>query len=66
MDSGIKQYDWVVIDEWACGYVSYIHSPKLIDVWLNGDVDSEIARIRTDQHKITKITKEVADIIMSV
>lgn len=61
-----KQGDWVVIDEWACGTVGYIHNPTLIDVWLHGDESQDVLRVRTDHHKLTKITKEVADIMKGV
>ena len=62
--------DWVIIDDGMVGEVWYIHTyqPAIIDVRVEFD-DSPKAgfeTIRTATHKITKITKEVADIMRGV
>ena len=66
MDNRLNKGDWVVIDEWKCGVIGYVHTPTLIDVWLDGDESQDVLRVRTNHHEITKITKEVADIMRGV
>ena len=68
MDNCLKVGDWVVIDEWKAGEVWRTHpSNSVIDVITGQDsFGVQVTTIRTEQHKITKITKEVADIMRGV
>ena len=70
MDNRLTVGDWVIIDDGMVGEVWYIHTyqPAIIDVRVEWDRSPKAGfeTIRTATHKITKITKEVADIIGSV
>jgi hypothetical protein len=69
LDNCLKVGDWIVIDEWNVGEVCRTHpSNSVIDVITGKDNNGAInvIVIRAEQHKITKITKEVADIMIGV
>ena len=69
MDNCLEVGDWIVIDEWEAGEVWRTHPRySIVDVIVGEDSSGAInvITINTNHHEITKITKEVADIMRGV
>jgi len=69
LDNCLKVGDWVIIDGKVMGEIWYIHTPNyIIDVridWGEGQ-DCSFETVRTNHHELTKVVKEVADIMRGV
>lgn len=67
MDNRLEIGDWVVCDDGIVGQIWSIYANSgIVDIHVKFDDDPHITTLRTDHHKITKITKEVADIMRGV
>jgi len=67
--ANVKIDDWVIIDNELVGQVWWVHSVRsgIIDVAISrGEYDVLAQTIRTQHHKVKRITKEVADIMRGV
>ena len=71
MDNSLKAGDWIMLDDWGClaRLDSINHSdPSIASLQIfDEDGDTFVFQdIRVKDHNITKITKEVADIMRVV
>ena len=71
MDNRLKVGDWLLLDEdnMLCRVDSRLSNKPLVydlQMFLSEDGEFTWQSIRPEQHKITKITKEVADIMRGV
>lgn len=71
MDNRLKEGDWLLVDEegYLCQVDSVEDNSSIIDLrwYVDGDYDNyAFQSIRPEHHKIVRITKEVADIMLGV
>jgi len=67
LDNCIEVGDWVIIDDGIVGEVWSMHTTNdIVDVWIERDKGYIVETLRVQHHRLTKITKEVADIIKGV